>query len=473
MCAPRSIREHSQKHIGAGLVFSGLETGCPRMRLRLDSGECGRPSVRPSHESGGSRLRRNNQFVCTRGLLRDPVTRTHVRLLDPCFKTGRVGHRPTAPQHRRPPKGKKQKRRGRGPPATPRERAHGYPRTHRHRQKYKLGGDVSEATVRCRPGRKRSEYPKKSESTYEYPPSRPTKTNGVRRPLEGDECTRAEPHPGRGRRPHVRGAPSLASAEADDTGPERPRHWTSRAYPFPSEQFHVLLNSLFKVLFNFPSRYLFAIGLTVVFSLGWSLPPVLGLHSQATRLAGEPRGNHGARERASHPLRKMPRSWRLPAHSRSTLPTRPNGTFPCSRQGFGAGLLPVRSPLLGESLLFSFPPLNNMLKFSGEQPDEPESGPAGERLPRTRDTRGCSRGSGEFLSQLSRRVRTRRCQFTLRVWASYDPQTGEASSPGRPEAAMRVRKFGVQCVLQFTPIIAASCVLHRPVSRVIHCSELS
>ena len=44
-------------------------------------------------------------------------------------------------------------------------------------------------------------------------------------------------------------------------------------YPFPSEQFHVLLNSLFKVLCNFPSRYLFAIGLTVVFSLGWSLPP--------------------------------------------------------------------------------------------------------------------------------------------------------------------------------------------------------
>ena len=32
---------------------------------------------------------------------------------------------------------------------------------------------------------------------------------------------------------------------------------------------------------------------------------------------------------------------------------------------FGAGLLPVHSPLLGESLLVSFPPLNYMLKFSG------------------------------------------------------------------------------------------------------------
>lgn len=42
-----------------------------------------------------------------------------------------------------------------------------------------------------------------------------------------------------------------------------------------------------------------------------------------------------------------------------------------------------------------------------------------------------------------------------------------------PEAAMCVRKISAQCVLQFTPSLAAGCVLHRPVSRVIHCSELS
>lgn len=41
-----------------------------------------------------------------------------------------------------------------------------------------------------------------------------------------------------------------------------------------------------------------------------------------------------------------------------------------------------------------------------------------------------------------------------------------------PEAAMCVRKISAQCVLQFTPSLAAGCVLHRPVSRVIHCSEL-
>ena len=49
-----------------------------------------------------------------------------------------------------------------------------------------------------------------------------------------------------------------------------------RIHPFASRRFHVLLNSLFKVLFNFPSRYLSAIGLVSVFSFRWSLPPTLG-----------------------------------------------------------------------------------------------------------------------------------------------------------------------------------------------------
>ena len=51
---------------------------------------------------------------------------------------------------------------------------------------------------------------------------------------------------------------------------------TCKFCPLTPERFHVLFNSLFKVLFNFPSRYLFAIGLVVIFSLRWSLPPDLG-----------------------------------------------------------------------------------------------------------------------------------------------------------------------------------------------------
>jgi len=38
-------------------------------------------------------------------------------------------------------------------------------------------------------------------------------------------------------------------------------------------------NPLFKVLFTFPSQYLFAIGLVAIFSFGWDQPPVLGLQS--------------------------------------------------------------------------------------------------------------------------------------------------------------------------------------------------
>ena len=47
-----------------------------------------------------------------------------------------------------------------------------------------------------------------------------------------------------------------------------------------SSSFH----SLFKVLFTFPSRYLFAISFLSIFSLGWRLPPMLELYSQTVRL---------------------------------------------------------------------------------------------------------------------------------------------------------------------------------------------
>ena len=68
--------------------------------------------------------------------------------------------------------------------------------------------------------------------------------------------------------------PNFALA-VTSTKPESPIN-TCKFCPLTPERFHVLLNSLFKVLFNFPSRYLFAIGLVVIFSLRWSLPPDLG-----------------------------------------------------------------------------------------------------------------------------------------------------------------------------------------------------
>lgn len=57
----------------------------------------------------------------------------------------------------------------------------------------------------------------------------------------------------------------------------------SRPLLLASERFHALFHSLFKVLFNFPSLYLFAIGLVVIFSLRWRLPPT----SPCTRKQGD------------------------------------------------------------------------------------------------------------------------------------------------------------------------------------------
>ena len=57
--------------------------------------------------------------------------------------------------------------------------------------------------------------------------------------------------------------------------PVIPGTWHHPHY-FPSvpfQQLQVLFHSLFKVLFIFPSRYLFAIGLLPIFSFRWNLPP--------------------------------------------------------------------------------------------------------------------------------------------------------------------------------------------------------
>ena len=141
----------------------------------------------------------------------------------------------------------------------------------------------------------------------------------------------------------------------------------SRFHSFSSQRFHALLNSLFKVLFNFPSRYLSAIGLMPVFSLRWSLPPALGcIHKQPDSEETVPRGD-GGRYRP-HTVRGLG-LYQKDSGPRSTPGRKPSPVRHISRahrgRGFGAGLFPLRSPLLRESLLVSFPPLSNMLKFSG------------------------------------------------------------------------------------------------------------
>ena len=132
------------------------------------------------------------------------------------------------------------------------------------------------------------------------------------------------------------------------------------------QRFHVLFHFLFKVLFIFPSRYLFAIGLQRIFSFRRILPPVLCCSpkqhdSLEADLMTEMRPGH---LRGYYPL------W--PAVSTTSYTQRPVGTrssrpqFPHARHGdFRIELSPLHSPLLRGSLLVSFPPLNNMFKFSG------------------------------------------------------------------------------------------------------------
>ena len=97
------------------------------------------------------------------------------------------------------------------------------------------------------------------------------------------------------------------------------------------------------MLFTFPSRYLFAIGHQVVLRLGgWSPHVQTGLHvSRLTR--GH---NRFLPVRDCHPL------W-------SPFPER-SGSYDRA-----TGLVRVRSPLLAESLLMSFPPGTEMFQFPG------------------------------------------------------------------------------------------------------------
>ena len=77
--------------------------------------------------------------------------------------------------------------------------------------------------------------------------------------------------------PHQSAPVHAPSRSADRLSPFhiRPGRIAS-PHPLPSRQFQALFDSLFKVLFIFPSRYLFAIGLSPVFSLGRNLPPDWG-----------------------------------------------------------------------------------------------------------------------------------------------------------------------------------------------------
>ena len=108
-------------------------------------------------------------------------------------------------------------------------------------------------------------------------------------------------------------------------------------------RFQVCFTPLVGVLFTFPSRYLFTIGHRGVLRLGGWSPHV----------------------RTGFPV---PRPTRVPPadcpYGAVTLFGRTFQSVPVHRPA-AAGLVRVRSPLLAESRLMSFPPANEMVQFAG------------------------------------------------------------------------------------------------------------
>jgi len=135
-----------------------------------------------------------------------------------------------------------------------------------------------------------------------------------------------------------------------------------------------LFHSLSKVLCIFRSHYLFAIGLGALFSLRRMYTCGFAQHYQTARLLVS-QGSIMSPPCACRPSRDLrPPRCRFPASFVCLLEGLPEVLGPCttipqlpvpSAADSTHRLFPLHSPLLGESPLFSCPPLNDMLKFSG------------------------------------------------------------------------------------------------------------
>ncbi|OIV96076.1 hypothetical protein TanjilG_27180 [Lupinus angustifolius] len=127
----------------------------------------------------------------------------------------------------------------------------------------------------------------------------------------------------------------------------RSRH-IAGPHPLPSRQFQALFDSLCKVLFIFPPRYLFVIGLSPVFSLGRNLPPEWGCIPKQPDSLSAPRGATGFGTTGLSPSLAPPSRGLGPGQPLRMLLQTTIRT-PRATDSHG-GLFPVRSPLLGESL---------------------------------------------------------------------------------------------------------------------------
>ena len=140
----------------------------------------------------------------------------------------------------------------------------------------------------------------------------------------------------------------------------------ARVWPraLPLWQFHVLFNPIFKVLFIFRSLYLCAIGLWPIFSLRRSIPPTL---RSIPKLRDSSKERHTGlvTDRTGLSPSTASRSRELGRYRARRFLCRLQLELLKKVLDSKSGLLPLHSPLLGQSQLLSFPPLTDMLKFSG------------------------------------------------------------------------------------------------------------
>jgi hypothetical protein len=169
------------------------------------------------------------------------MARVYAKLLGPCFKTGRIGDQLL---HREPTWERET------PPQPPTESSHAMP----------TPGSNDSAPVR-RPSRGTSR-PNNRRRAQVPPKGRPLGPGPEAGPQVSAQMPANAPQPG------AKGTPGVISNPAHRYPRPLAEYEQLRwLYPFPSYRFHVLFNSLFKVLCNFPSRYFFAIGLVGIFSL--------------------------------------------------------------------------------------------------------------------------------------------------------------------------------------------------------------
>uniref|UniRef100_A0A6N2KY05 Senescence-associated protein n=1 Tax=Salix viminalis TaxID=40686 RepID=A0A6N2KY05_SALVM len=348
-----------------------------------------RTLLRRSRSVGGATLEGIPpvSFLAPYGFTR-PLTRTHVRLLGPCFKTGRMG----------------------SPQADARS-AHST-----------IAATASPQAFQ-RPGLR--------------PPPRSASVHAPSR--SADRLSPFHIRPGRIAGPH----------------------------PLPSRQFQALFDSLFKVLFIFPSRYLFAIGLSPIFSLGRNLPPDWGCIPKQPDSQTAPRGAAGSSHDGALTLSGAPFQGLGPDYNSNAAGAR-----------FSSWHFPVRSPLLGNPSRLTWGRNESILESQCSG-----SGRSGATSTRTTVSEGLSttacRGNrrrgldfrpttGGSARETSIRPRPREPRG---VGATMRDTQADVPSTRRPRAQLAFKDSMVHGILQFTPSIAFRYVLHRCESRDIRCRE--